>query len=178
MKPLKSFCNILTRYSILLVVSLFGISILYKIFFPLTIYPVYFLLNLFFEVALKENSLLINNLFQINLIEACIAESAYLLLLVFNLSVPDIKLKKRIKMIFLSFGFFLILNIFRIFFLSILALSGSSFFDITHKVFWYLFSTLFVGGIWFLEVKLFEIKKIPFYSDVKFLYRKSLLYKK
>ena len=38
------------------------------------------------------------------------------------------------------------------------------------EVLWYLGSTLFVIGIWFIEVKLFKIKEIPIYSDIKFLY--------
>ena len=51
-------------------------------------------------------------------------------------------------------------------------------FDITHKIFWYSLSILFVVGIWFLEVKLFKIKSIPFYSDIISVYKKSLFNKK
>ena len=80
-------------------------------------------------------------------------------------------------MIFLSFGCFLILNIARIFFLSIAYVNGYSWFDFTHKLFWYLGSSIFVVGIWFAEVKLFKIKQIPFYSDLKFLYGHSNLKK-
>ena len=80
-------------------------------------------------------------------------------------------------MIALSFILFLIINILRIFFLSLLFISGSSWFDFTHELFWYLVSIVFVVGIWFTEVKLFKIKEIPFYSDLKLLYKKSLLKK-
>lgn len=52
---------------------------------------------------------------------------------------------------------------------------GSTFFDFTHKIFWFLGSTLFVVIIWFLEVKIFKIKDIPIYTDLKFLYKDSLL---
>jgi hypothetical protein len=31
-------------------------------------------------------------------------------------------------------------------------------------------STIFIVGIWFLEVHIFKIKEIPFFSDVKFLF--------
>ena len=48
---------------------------------------------------------------------------------------------------------------------------GFSFFDITHKVFWYFISTIFVVGIWFIEIKIFKIKEIPFYSDLNLLYK-------
>jgi len=76
-------------------------------------------------------------------------------------------------MILFSFLTFLIVNILRIFFLSIMAISGSNFFDLTHAIFWYGLSTLFVVVIWFTEVKIFRIKTIPFYSDIKFLLRQK-----
>jgi hypothetical protein len=40
-------------------------------------------------------------------------------------------------------------------------------FDISHKLSWYIGSIILVVGIWFLEVKKFNIKEIPFYSDLK-----------
>ena len=57
-------------------------------------------------------------------------------------------------------------------------ISGSSLFDITHKLFWYFGSIIFVVGIWFIEVKYFKLKEIPFYSDIKLLYENSFLKKK
>ena len=169
------------RYLILILAAIPNLAIFYFIFTPLTVYPVYFLLGLFFDVSLLSNVInkiiLINGFFPIELIEACIAGSAYYLLLILNLSTPGLKLKTRIYAIVFSFVFFLIINILRIFVLSLVAVSGSSFFGITHKVFWYLISTLFVVGIWFAEVKLFKIKEIPIYSDLKNLYNKSALSK-
>jgi len=172
----KKFTDILIRYSILVLVAIPNLWIFYFIFTPLTLYPVYFLLNIFFPASLTGTTILINN-YPIELIPACIAGAAYYLLLILNLSVPDIKFQKRIKMILFSFTFLLILNILRIFSLSLIFLSGNSLFDITHKLFWYLGSTVFVVGIWFIEVKIFKVKKIPIYSDFKFLYKKSILKK-
>jgi hypothetical protein len=57
--------------------------------------------------------------------------------------------------------------------LGLVAISGSSFFDITHRIFWYALSTIFVAAIWFLEVYKFGIKEIPLYSDIKFLYKNT-----
>ena len=168
----KQFLDIIIRYFILILLALPGFAIFYFVFAPLTIYPVYFLLNLFFDVSLMQDIVLINEI-PIELIGACIAGSAYYLLSILNLSTPKIKLQKRVKMIFLSFGVLLILNILRIFFLSLVFISGSSSFDIAHKLFWYTGSIIFVVGIWFAEVKLFKIKEIPFYSDIKFLYKQS-----
>jgi len=171
------FLNIFIRYSVLILIALPGLVIFYFIFTPLTVYPVYFLLGLFFDVVLLSKIHILLNNIPIELIPACIAGSAYYLLLVLNLSTPKIKLKKRIYAILFSFAAFLILNILRIFILSFLAVTGSSYFNTTHTIFWYGFSTIIVVGIWFAEVKIFKIKKIPFYSDMKFLYKKSLMKK-
>ena len=73
-------------------------------------------------------------------------------------------------MLLFSFALLLILNIMRIFTLSLIL--GSSSFGLIHKIFWYLGATIFVVLIWFLEVKIFKIKEIPFYSDFKFLIKK------
>ncbi len=168
MKRGASLLDIIVRYLILIVIGISGTGIFYSLFTSLTIYPVYFLFKLFFNTALMSNVIMINNL-PIEIIGACIAASAYYLLLILNLSTPNVKIEKRIKILFFSFLSFLIINILRIFFLSILFISGVSFFDIAHKLFWYAGSVLFVVGIWFLSVKLFKIKEVPFYSDLVFL---------
>ncbi|MDP2628503.1 MAG: pacearchaeosortase [Nanoarchaeota archaeon] len=163
--------DIFLRYIILIIVAFPNFYLLYLIFTPLTLYPVYFLLNLFYDVSLRGDFIMIGYR-SIELIGACIAGSAYYLLLIFNLSVPDVKLKKRFKMLAFAFLAFLVINIIRIFLLSILFLSNSQWFDITHKLFWYVGSIVFVVGIWFFEVKYFKIKKIPIYSDLRFLFKK------
>ncbi len=162
------------RYLIIILISLSGLYLFYAVFSPLTIYPVYFLLNILFDVSLQGSTIFVQRI-PIEIIGPCIAGSAYSLLLVLNLALPKINIKKRILMISLSFLTFLLINILRIFLLSILYISGSSWFDFTHKLFWYGISTIFVVGIWFLEIKIFKIKEIPFYSDLKYLYKKSSL---
>jgi exosortase/archaeosortase family protein len=166
------FLDLVVRYVLLILLALPNLWIFYFIFTPLTVYPMYFLLNLFYDVSLMAgNILLVNREIPIEFIRACIAGSAYYLLLILNLATPGIKLRKRINMLLFAFGIFLFFNILRIFILAFLAISGSSFFDVTHRLFWYSLSTIFVVAIWFAEVKLFKIKEIPFYSDLKFLYK-------
>ncbi|MBS3086236.1 pacearchaeosortase [Candidatus Pacearchaeota archaeon] len=165
--------GIFLRYLILILVAFPSLWIFYFIFTPLTVYPVHFLLNLFFPVSLISETIILVQEIPIEIIEACVAGSAYYFLLILNLTTSGIKTKTRVYMILFAFFLFLIINIIRIFFLSLLAISGSSFFDITHIVFWYALSTLFVIGIWFIQVKVFRIKEIPIYSDIKFLYKQS-----
>ncbi len=170
--------DILIRYLILIIVAIPNLWLFYTIFTPLTLYPVYWLLGLFHDVSLLAgNILLINMQVPIELIESCIAGAAYYLLLILNLATPGIKTKTRIKAILFSFVVLLIINILRIFILSLIAVSESSIFDVTHKVLWYLLSTIFVVLIWFAEVKIFKIKQIPFYSDIKFLFKKTKIKK-
>jgi exosortase/archaeosortase family protein len=173
-KIINSFTGLLTRYLILILVAIPNLYLFYFILTPLTIYPVYFLFNLFFDTSLINNTILIVGKCPIELVNACIAGSAYYLLLILNLSIPRINIKERLTMISFSFSLLLIINLLRIFILGLMSsFSDLLLFDITHKLFWYLLSTIFVAGIWFLEVKLFRITEIPFYSDIKDLYNNS-----
>jgi len=170
----KNILGIFVRYLILIALAFPSLWIFYFIFTPLTVYPVYFLLNIFFDVSLiSQTVILIGSVVPIEIIEACVAGSAYYFLAILNLTTAKIKTNTRIYMLLLAFFSFLVINVVRIFFLSLLAISGSSFFDITHIIFWYVISIVFVVGIWFTQVKVFKIKEIPLYSDIMFLYKKS-----
>ena len=174
-KDNKQFLKIIARYLILFLVAVPNFWLFYAILTPLTVYFVNISLGLFFDTLLMGNVILLDNRIPIEIVPACVAGSAYYLLLILNLSIAKIKLKTRIQMISLSFLIFFLINIIRIFILSIMLLSNLNLFIIAHKIFWYLMSTIFVVGIWFFEVKLFKIKEIPFYADLKFLYKKSYL---
>jgi len=104
------------------------------------------------------------------LIRACIAGSAYFLLFILNLSVP-MKLKKRIYSLAFSFFIFLAINIIRIFIFSLLLIDNFRYFDITHKIFWFALSGIIVFLVWILTIRVFKIKDIPFYTDIKYLYK-------
>lgn len=166
----NKFYSIAIRYAILVLAALPNFWLFYFVFTPLTVYPVYFILGLFFKVSLSGNTIFfLNSISSIDIINACVAGSAYYLLLILNLSIPDIKIIKRIKMILLSFALFLVANILRIVLLSKIYFSNFNLFDITHKLSWYFGSIILVILIWFFEVKKFRVKDIPFYSDLKFI---------
>ena len=146
---------------------MFSLPLIYKIFTPLTIYPTSYLLKIFYQIEISQNLIIIKPETFIKIIPACVAGSAYLLLLILNLTIP-IEIKKRIKSILLSFLILLVLNIFRILTLSIWYHEAVPFFDFTHILFWYRLSTIFVIAIWFYTVKKLKIKEIPVYTDFKF----------
>jgi len=173
-KTHEKFYGIAIRYLILILSAISGFWIFYLVLTPLTVYPVYLILNLFLDAILIKNVIIINNEIPIEIIKACVAASAYYLLLVLNLSTPKIKVNERIKMIFFAFAALLFFNVSRIVILSYIFLGGLSFFVAAHQLFWYFLSTIFVVIIWFSEVKIFKIKEIPFYSDFRLLHKHSL----
>jgi len=161
----KKLILIFIRYITLLIIAL-NSYLIYKIFTPLTLYFSVLVLKLFYPVVFFGNQIRINQSKIIEIIPACVAGSAYLLLLILNLFVP-MKLKKRIFSIFFSFLLLFIINIIRIVGFSILLVNDFKFFFITHKLSWYVLSTILVVGIWFLIIKIFKIKEIPIVSDIK-----------
>ncbi len=173
-KNSKKIFSILLKYIILLAVAFPNLLLFYIVFLPLTIYPSLFFLSLFYKVSfLSADKFIISGKFIIELIPACIASAAYYLLLILNLSLAQIKLRKRILMLLFSFFSFLVLNILRIIGLSILYVENYVYFDFVHKLIWYFGSTIFVIGLWFLELKLFRVYQVPFYKDLKFLYEQT-----
>jgi exosortase/archaeosortase family protein len=147
----KKYLNILSRYIILAVLGFSNLIIFYKIFYPLTIYPVNFLFNLIFDSSVIGNTILIlnNGCFPIEIVEACVAASAYYLLLIFNMSVPETKVKKRILMVFFAIFTLLAVNILRIFFLGLLYVLQSPLFNVIHTLMWFALSGLLISFICF-----------------------------
>jgi exosortase/archaeosortase family protein len=168
----KKFLSIVLRYLFLALIAIPGFDLFYFIFLPLTKFSTFYLLNLFYEPAIFGNVIFILGK-SIEIVNACVAGSAYYFLLILNFSTPNIKSIKRLKMILFGFLTFLGINIARIFILSVMYLNDSQFFDFTHKLFWYLGSTLLIVVIWFVQVRKNKVRSIPFYSDLKYIYGKS-----
>ena len=166
---MNKILDIFLRYIIIIILGSGNLFIFYYILTPLTVYSSYYLLKLFFEVSLSGITISLGEN-AVEVVKACVAGAAYYLLLLLNLGVST-NFKKRILMLIYSFVVLFILNILRIVILSSLFFTGSSLFDITHKITWYGLSTLFVVLIWFSSVWIFKIKEIPFYDDVKYLYK-------
>ena len=165
-KQSKQLANLFTRYIIILLLGIGNLFIFYKTLTPITLYTLKTILSVFTKATISTNIITTQNL-QIQLIPACIAGSAYYLLLILNLTTPNIKLNKRIKILLLSFLSLLILNILRI--LLLILVNKTILFNPLHELFWYAISTIFVIAIWIFTVKHYKIKDIPVYDDIKFL---------
>lgn len=159
---------IFIRYLIILAAGLFAFSSLYAIFTPLTIQPSNLLLSFFYNTSINGNQIIIGG-FLIELVEACIAGSAYYLLFLLNLSLP-MKLKTRILSITFSFMIFLVINVLRIFIFSLLYINNFRYFDVTHMLFWYVISGVIVFLVWLATIKTFKLTSIPFYTDLNLIY--------
>lgn len=167
----KRVISLAARYLLLLLVAIPNFYIIYKIFTPLTIYPAFFLLKLFFNVSLSGTNLAFNN-YLIQLVPACIAGSAYYLLLILNLATP-MQIKTRVKSLLFLLLTFLAINIIRIFFFSVLFVKSFSLFNLIHMIFWYIISVAIVFLIWYANIKIFRIKDIPVYTDVRNLIKQA-----
>lgn len=158
--------DLIARYALALLLSVNSLYVFYLVFTPLTFYPAAFLLNVFYEVETKGLFIFMNG-YVIEIIKACVAGSAYYLLALLNLTTRGISAKKRALMFLFSAFLLLVFNIARIVFLAALKANDFAYFDATHEFLWYFVSTIFVAGIWLLSIKVFKIKEIPVWSDVK-----------
>jgi len=165
----KGFFEMFIRYIILLLIGLlfYFTPFIYSILFKLTIVPSFLLINLFSEASLSGSIITLNGL-NIEIIPACVALSAYFLLLILNLT-TKMSIKKRVISLIFTYLSLLIFNVLRISLMTFLFLKGFAYFSFIHLLFWYVLSTVFVVGIWFLSVKLFKIKSIPVYTDIKLI---------
>lgn len=164
--------NLIIRYALILSLGL-TLDYISPFLTIITTKLVSFFLNLISQATAIENTIIFQDVI-VELIPACIAVSAYFLLLILIFSTPEITSRNRVSIIIFSISALLILNTIRIVFLTLI--NQSIYYELMHMVFWYLLSTAFVVGIWFIIIKIFKIKTIPFYSDFKFL--KSLITQK
>ncbi len=166
-KPEFKLFSIFKRYTLLLLLTAFFLysKSLYNVLLIVTLYPAAFITNLFHSSYVYSSLLFIGDKV-IDIIPACIAVSAYVFLLILNLTTP-MSLKKRIYALSFSFFALLLLNILRIISLILLLMGNYSNFELVHKILWYSLSIVFVILIWFITAYVFKIKNIPVYTDIK-----------
>lgn len=162
------------RYGLLLGVGLANLllgdkGLFYTLFTPLTVTPVYLIFQALYDdvVRFGPTTIFLKGYYA-SIIPACVAGSAYYLLLILNLATP-MKRGKRIACIGYIFILFLIANILRIVLFGILLTKGYQYFDITHLATWYIGSTLLVALIWFSAILVFGIRDAPVLTDLQAL---------
>lgn len=144
-------------------------GLFYAIFTPVTINSVYFILHLLYNATFFEPNIIFFKGYYATIISACVAGSAYYLLLILNLSTP-MNGMKRLASLTMLFVSFLIINILRIVLFASLLFKGYKYFDLAHLATWYFGSTILVVILWFFVVLSFDIKGAPIISDIKLLW--------
>lgn len=164
------------RYGILLVIGITNLIFLdkglfYQVFTPLTVYPAYGVFSLLYDDALLFGAeTIFMKGYYATIAPACVAGSAYYLLLILNMTTP-MSLKKRLGCVIYIFGAFLLLNLARIIIFGMLWTHGYKYFDFTHIATWYLGSTILVAVIWFSAILFFRIQEAPVITDIQTLFR-------
>ncbi len=165
-KQSKKIIGLFSRYFAIILIGLGNLYIIYKILTPLTVHFLNIVLSIFVETNLVENIISIG-IKRIEIIPACVAGSAFYLLFLLIMSTADIKPKKRALALSTALAAFFMLNIIRM--LILIPLTNTTSFEIIHWIFWHIISTLFVVGIWFGSVKIYKIKSMPMYTDLKYI---------
>lgn len=157
---------------ILCFISIIFYRAYYFVFGPLTLRFTESILSLFTHVTVSENMLYVGE-YSLRFVDACVAASAYILITLLVLFTRKISFDVRLKMLGLGYLFFFIFNALRIqLLLVILLFFGHNIFNAVHMILWTIVSTIFVFLIWIMLIKIFNIKSIPVYSDIKYLISK------
>ena len=165
-KQSKKILELFARYFAIILIGLGNIYIIYKLLTPLTIHILNIILSIFTKTTLVGNIIYLNGTL-IEIVPACVAGAAFYLLFLLILSTANIKPEIRIKMLLPSFAIFFALNISRI--LILIPMINKPYFETIHWIFWHFISTIFVVATWFAVVKIYKIKSVPIYSDLKYI---------
>ena len=158
--------NLFLRYLTILILGTGNFYLIYKALTPLTIHTTNLLLNIFTPTTLTEDIIRFNQA-TIQIVPSCVAGSAFYLLLILLFSTANIKPTTRLYAILTATATLFILNITRILILASLTTTPN--FETIHWIFWHIVSTIFVAATYIATTKLYKIKSIPVYSDIKYL---------
>jgi len=148
-----------------------GFSIFYIIFSWWTVRLSSVMFQLFHDsVAAVGNVFVVENQV-IELIPACVAASAYLLLALLIVLTRGMSFKKGLTLFFVGSVLILVANVIRIEILVALLLkSDVNYFEQLHLFFWKVLASVYVAGVWIFLSKKFKVKEIPVYSDIKAIF--------
>ena len=150
------------------------IQLFYFVFKPITIglsEAVFRIIG--YSTSVVGDYILVNNkLFEF--VPACIAASAYYLLILLILFTKDINFILGFKLFISGAALLLGMNILRIFILVLVLIKyGVNYFEAVHLFFWTFIASVFVVLVWIFLIKWYGIKSIPVYSDVKYFIKLS-----
>lgn len=164
----KKLIGLFARYLAVLLLGVGNLYLFYSVLTPLTVLSVSKTISLFTNVIVNGNFIHLNS-FSVELVRGCVAGSAFFLMFILVFSTHDIKPAKRFYALVTASAMLFALNFLRLIFLILIYSPENIYFDAIHWTLWHLLSVFFVVGIWFSVVKIYQIKSVPIYSDIKFL---------
>ncbi len=162
--------NLILRILLAFLLTIFR-QIFNTIFAPLTMFWSFYLFNIFVPGSVLEGVKLITPTNTFSFIPACTAASAYLLLSLLILLTKDISWENRLKMFISGSLAILFFNLIRIEILLFFFYKLTNIYPLIHLFFWKFMSTLYVVFVWIILSKVYKVKSIPAYSDIKHLIR-------
>jgi len=153
--------RVVTAFAVLM-----GYPLFYVILAPLTLHFSYFFFSIFQPSALIGDTIQTQTA-SFKFIPACVAASAYILLAMLVFLTKDIPWNERLQMIVYGSLAILAFNILRIELLLLTFFKLETAFDTIHLFVWKFMSTAFVVLLWLGLAKLYKVKAIPVYSDLK-----------
>ena len=145
---------------------LIGYPLFYMILAPITLHVSYFFFNIFMPSALVGTKI-VTVMDSFELIPLYVATSAYLLLAILILLTKDISPSERFQMFVYGSLAILAFNILRIELLLLTYFSLNTAYDSLHLFVWKFMSTAFVVLLWLGLARLYKVKAIPVYSDLR-----------
>ncbi len=140
----------------------------WNIFYHLLLAPTLHLTKFFFSEGVIEGTSFLIQGYALNFIPACIATIAYILLALLILSTKDLSWKQRTAMFLTGSIMIFIANMLRIWvLLHFLLTYGYETFSLWHLFIWHGVSSIFVALTWIVLVRLYHVKSIPAYDDLK-----------
>ena len=164
-KALRKTVCLFGRYLIILIFALGNFYLLGKLLFMPTIRVMSAVLSIFGITSQGAYIYFGGRTAQVA--DACLILSAFFLLLLLTLSTASIKPVKRVIIISTTFTALFLLNIARMTILVFLI--NKPYFDFLHFLLQDILSIPAVLGIWLTAIKIFKIKTVPIYSDIKHL---------
>lgn len=164
--------GLIIRILLLLFIVFFSRDLFYPVLEFLTARLSYIFLLPLNPKIIDSVSFIIKNQ-TIEIIPACIAFSAYVLLAALTLTTKGISLKTAAKIFLFGSLSILTINIIRIdLLIYMLVLVGSKLYETVHLLFWKILSSIIVVAVWIIFTRKYNIKEIPVYSDIKYLIKK------
>lgn len=165
---MKYWQDLLLRLGIALVLFILP----YDIFYHLLLNPTLTLSSYFIQGAIHNSTSILIPGYRLELIPACIASVAYLLLGLLILTTKGIAWSKRVLMFLIGGIVIFAANTTRIILLAGLIQKDYLAYQTWHLFIWNIFSTAFVVLLWIVLSYTFKVYTVPVYSDFKSLYKK------